>query len=114
MNTEMEDSGRVFGELLELLERYNPFQEIDGLEGCSLTGLGSSLSRQNALAVPSSQQLALWRQVRRGRRIETIRTDIVERLCSFLDPETPVEVQILLKQSQASGVFRSQQRDKDL
>ena len=42
MDIEMEDS--VLGESLEQEERYNPFQWIDGLEGCSLTGLGSALS----------------------------------------------------------------------
>ena len=51
----------------------------------------------------------------------TIRTDIVERLNSghpdakpFLDPEPPVEVQMLLRQSQAGGVFWRQQRDMAL
>ena len=41
MAIEMEDS--VFGESLEQEERNNPFQEIGGLEGRSLTGLGSAL-----------------------------------------------------------------------
>ena len=53
MDIEMEDS--VFGESLEQEERYNPFQGIDGLERCSLIGLGSALSRQKTLVVPSSQ-----------------------------------------------------------
>ena len=46
--------------------------------------------------------------------METIRTDIVERLYSgdpdakpFLDPEPPVEVQMPLKQSQAAWCFIS-------
>ena len=53
--------------------------------------------------------------------MDTIRTDIVERLNSghqnakpFLDPEPPVEVQMLLRQSQAGGVFWRQQRDMAL
>ena len=53
--------------------------------------------------------------------METIRTDIVELLYSghpdakpFPDPEPPVEVQLSLRQSQAGGVFRRQQRDKAL
>ena len=49
MNIEMENS--AFGKSLEQEERYNPFQGIDGLEGCSLTGLGSALSRQKTLVV---------------------------------------------------------------
>ena len=73
MDIEMEDS--AFGESLEQETRYNPFQGIDGLEGCSSTGLGSALSWQ-------TEELALWRQVRGGRKMETIRTDIVERLYS--------------------------------
>ena len=47
--------------------------------------------------------------------METIRTDIVERLNSghpddkpLLDPEPPVEIQMLLRQSQAGGVFPRQ------
>ena len=53
--------------------------------------------------------------------METIRTDIVTRLCSghpdakpFLDPETPVEVHMSLKQSQAGVIPRRQQRDMAL
>ena len=53
--------------------------------------------------------------------MDTIRTDIAERLDSgqpdakpFLDPEPPVEIQMLLRQSQAGGVFRRQQRDMAL
>ena len=116
MDIELEDS--AFGESLEQEQSYNPFQGIDGLEGCSLTGLGSALSRQKTLVVHSSQKLVLWRQLRGGSRMETIHTDIVERLYSghldtkpFLDPEPPVEVQVSLKQSHACGVFRRQQRD---
>ena len=118
MDIELEDS--AFGESLEQEQSYNPFQGIDGLEGCSLTGLGSALSRQKTLVVHSSQKLVLWRQLRGGSRMETIHTDIVERLYSghldtkpFLDPEPPVEVQVSLKQSHACGVFRRQQRDMD-
>ena len=59
------------------------------------------------MVVPYSQQLALWCQVRVGRKIETIRTDIVKRLYSghpdaktFMDTGPPdVEVQMSLKQS---------------
>ena len=53
--------------------------------------------------------------------METICTDNVERLNSghpdakpFLDPKPPVEVQMLLRQSQAGGVFWRQQRDMAL
>ena len=49
--------------------------------------------------------------------MDTIRTDIVERLTSghpyakpFLDPEPPVKIQMLLRQSQAGGVFWRQRR----
>ena len=57
MDIELEDS--AFGESLEQKERYNPFQGNDGLEGCSLTGLGSALSGQKTLVVHSSQKLML-------------------------------------------------------
>ena len=53
MDIEIEDS--AFAESLEQQERYSPFQVIDGLEGCSLTGLVSALSKQKTLLVPSSQ-----------------------------------------------------------
>ena len=50
--------------------------------------------------------------------MDTIRTNIVERLNSghpdakpFLDPEPPVEIKRLLRQSQAGGIFWRQQRD---
>ena len=53
--------------------------------------------------------------------MDTIRTDIAERLNSghpdaktFLDPEPPMQVQMLLRQSQAGGVFWRQQRDMTL
>ena len=67
---------------------YNPFQDRDGLEGCSMPGLGSALSRRRTVVTPTSTQLALWRQVK---------VDVVERLYSwdplaksFLDPEPPL------------------------
>ena len=49
MDIEMQDS--AFGETLKQEERYNPFQGIDDLDGCSLAGLGSALSRQKTLVV---------------------------------------------------------------
>ena len=56
---------------------------------------------------------------RSGRwRLSVGATNIVKRLYSghpdskpFLDPEPPVDVQTSLRQSQAGGVFRRQQRD---
>ena len=100
---------------------YNPFQGRDGLEGCSLTGLGSALSRQRTVVTPSTRQLALWRQVRGGNSMEPVRVEIVERLYSgdvrakpFLDPEPPMEVQMTAKQQLADGALRKQQRDMGL
>ena len=39
-------------------EEYNPFEGIQGLEGCSLTGLGSALPKQRTVVTPTERQLA--------------------------------------------------------
>ena len=57
---------------------YNPFQGRNGLERCSLTGLGSALSRRRTVVTPTSTQLALWRQVRGGRTMKSVEVDLVE------------------------------------
>ena len=62
---------------------YNPSHGRDGLEGCSLTGSGSALSRRRTVVTPTSTQLALWRQVRGGRTMESVKVDVVERLYSW-------------------------------
>ena len=84
---------------------YNPFQGRDYLEGCSLTGLGSALSRRKTVVTPTSTQLALWRQVKGGRTMESMKVDVEDRFYSrdplaksFLDPEPPLDVPISAKQ----------------
>ena len=59
---------------------YNPFQGRDGLEGCSLTGLESALSRRRTVVTPTSTRLELWHQVRGDRTLEFVKVDVVERL----------------------------------
>ena len=64
---------------------HNPLQGLDGLEGCSLTSLGSALSRRRTVVTPTRTQLALWCQVRGGRTMKSVTVDVVERLYS-VDP----------------------------
>ena len=73
---------------------HDPFQGITDLEGCSLAGVGSALPRQRLTVTPLNKELALWRQVRGGRTMDSVRADIAEKFYSgdqaaapFLDPE---------------------------
>ena len=73
-------------------EEYNLFQGRDGLEWCSLDRIG--VFRNRAVVTPTSRSLALWRQVRGGGTMESVKVDVVERLYSrdpvaksFPDPE---------------------------
>ena len=77
-------------------EEYNPFQGIEGLDGYSLTGLGSALPRQKVMVTSSSRQLSS-----RGERTmdAQIKSDIVEKIYAsdpaakpFIDSEAPMEI----------------------
>ena len=95
---------------------HDPFQEITDLEGCSLAGLGSALPRHRLTVTLLNKELALCRQVRRGRTMDPVRADIVKKLYSgdqaaapFLDPEPPVEVRLSVKHLQQDGAMRRHQ-----
>ena len=100
-------------------EEYNPFQGIEGLDGYSLTGLGSTLPRQKVMVTPSSRQLSLWRQVRGGRTMDAqIKSDIVEKIYAsdpaakpFIDSEAPMEIPTSSRFQAADGLLRRTQRD---
>ena len=100
-------------------EVYNPFQGIEGLDGYSLTGLGSALPRQKVVVTPSVRQLSLWRQVRGGRVMDpSIKTDMVERIYSgdpaakpFLDAEAPMEIPTNTRFQAADATLRRRQKD---
>ena len=96
-------------------------QGRDGLEGCSLTGLGSALSSRRTVVTTTSTQLALWPQVRGGRTMESVKVDVSDKLYSgdplaksFLDPAPPLEVQMSTKQQLADDTLRKHQRDMGL
>ena len=103
-------------------EEYNPFEGIQGLEGCSLTGLGSALPEQRTVVTPTERQLALWRQARGGAVMDPrYKIDILEKIYSgdpaakpFLDQEIPVEVPTTLRCQTADMVLRRQQRELGL
>ena len=124
-NQEVSSTGLVLGDDASAEDQheveYNSFQGRDYLEGCSLTGLGSALSRGKTVVTPSSTQLALWRQVRGSRTMESMKVDVVEGLYpldllakSFLDPEPPLDVPVSAKQQLADGALRKHQRDMGL
>ena len=95
-------------------EEYNPFEGIQGLEGCSLTGLSSALPKQRTVVTPTERQLALWRQARGGAVMDPrYKIDILEKIYSgdpaakpFLDQEIPVEVPTTLRCQTADMVLR--------
>ena len=99
-------------------EEYNPVQLIEGLEGYSLTSLGSALQRQKVMVTPSSRQLSLWRQVRGGQTMDAqINSDIAEKIYAsdpaakpFIDSEAPMEISTSRFQA-ADGLLRRRQRD---
>ena len=94
-------------------------QEIEGLDGYSLMGLGSALPRQKVVVTPSVRKLSLWKQVQGGRVMDpSIKTDMVERIYSgepaakpFLDAEAPMEIPTNTRFQAADATLRQRQKD---
>ena len=98
-------------------EVYNPFQGIEGLDGYSLTGLGSALLRQKVVVTSSVRQLEASPR-RQGDGPLQQNTDMVERIYSgdpaakpFPDAEAPMEIPTNTKFQVADATLRRRQKD---